>query len=218
MPVLLQGGWFLQLRWGKCVSWGRSRWITISPSVASTHLLTPDFKQLLICCSLCSIPSLLLPSHRVRVRVWVRRIFVCVNSAFSYIIPPSASTEQVELNEPHAPRENAIEAFNKVLDRIKFEVIKSRRHWDQHEPKMWSRASGLTDDDLTNFTIENDLVLVRLHHPLTWIHLINQCDVSDSGCVVLPFFIDIMPPLHVCRSGVGQLHTGPLSSGRSESL
>ncbi|KAF9454018.1 hypothetical protein P691DRAFT_790424 [Macrolepiota fuliginosa MF-IS2] len=72
-----------------------------------------------------------------------------------------ASTEQVQLNELHKPRDNAIEAFNQVAGRIKFEIIKSRHHWDQHEPKMWSRAAGLTDEELTKFTIEDDLVSVR---------------------------------------------------------
>jgi hypothetical protein len=74
----------------------------------------------------------------------------------------SASIEQVELNEAHEPRENAVEAFNQVLTQIKSEVIKSRHDWDKHEPKMWSRASGLSNNDLTNFTIEKDLVLVRV--------------------------------------------------------
>ncbi len=37
---------------------------------------------------------------------------------------------------------------------MKFEILKSRRHWDQHEPKMWSKASGLSDDELTGFKLE----------------------------------------------------------------
>ncbi|KAJ8509074.1 hypothetical protein ONZ45_g8721 [Pleurotus djamor] len=72
-----------------------------------------------------------------------------------------ATSEQINWNEPHPPRENAIEAFNVVLPTIKEEIIKSRRHWDQHEPKMWSRASGLSNEELVAFTMENDLVEVR---------------------------------------------------------
>jgi hypothetical protein len=46
-----------------------------------------------------------------------------------------------------------------VLDKIKFEIIKSRKDWDLHEPKMWSRAARLTNHELTAFSID-DLVLV----------------------------------------------------------
>ena len=55
----------------------------------------------------------------------------------------------------------AIEAFNAVVHDIKAEIIKSRHHWDKHEPKMWSRAAGLSDHELIDFTIEKDLVEVR---------------------------------------------------------
>jgi len=72
-----------------------------------------------------------------------------------------ADSEQLAFNEPHAPHANAIEAFNAVLPTIKAEIIKSRHHWDQHEPRMWSRASGITDHDLTDFKVEESLVEVR---------------------------------------------------------
>ncbi|KAF9051127.1 hypothetical protein BDZ89DRAFT_1005741 [Hymenopellis radicata] len=72
-----------------------------------------------------------------------------------------ATSEILTFNEAHAPHENSVEAFHKILGEMKFEILKSRRHWDQHEPKMWSKASGLSDDELTGFTLENDLVLVR---------------------------------------------------------
>ncbi|KAJ2914392.1 hypothetical protein MD484_g6027, partial [Candolleomyces efflorescens] len=72
-----------------------------------------------------------------------------------------ASGEILTFNEPHPPAENAIEAFNVVLPTIKSEIVKSRRHWDLHEPKMWSRAQGLSDKELVDFTIENDLVEIR---------------------------------------------------------
>ncbi|KAI0690546.1 hypothetical protein BC835DRAFT_1364310 [Cytidiella melzeri] len=72
-----------------------------------------------------------------------------------------ASSEELTFNAPHAPHPNAIEAFNVVLHTIKSEIVKSRHHWDQHEPKMWSRAAGLSDHDLTHFTVEHDLVECR---------------------------------------------------------
>jgi hypothetical protein len=72
-----------------------------------------------------------------------------------------ADAEFVSLNDPHTPYPNAIEAFTVVLDIIKHGITKSRREWDKHEPKMWSRAAGLSDHELTAFNIADDLVLVR---------------------------------------------------------
>ena len=39
--------------------------------------------------------------------------------------------------------------------------MKSRHHWDKHEPRMWRRASGLEDTDLVSFKIEEHLVEVK---------------------------------------------------------
>ncbi|KAF8160825.1 hypothetical protein B0H34DRAFT_698262 [Crassisporium funariophilum] len=72
-----------------------------------------------------------------------------------------ASNEQITLNEPHPPQENAIEAFNILLPTIKSEIVKSRRDWDKHEPRMWSRAASLSDSELVSFEIEKDLVEIR---------------------------------------------------------
>ncbi|KAF8894061.1 hypothetical protein BD779DRAFT_974092 [Infundibulicybe gibba] len=72
-----------------------------------------------------------------------------------------ASVENIQLNAPHPPRENAIKAFGAVLPTIKSEIIKSRRNWDKHEPKMWLRASNLSDEVLVSFQLEDDLVMVR---------------------------------------------------------
>ena len=76
-------------------------------------------------------------------------------------VPASASEGQLSFNAPHPPTEKAIEAFNVVLHDIKIEILKSRNHWDLHEPKMWSRAAGLSDTELVAFTIETDLVECR---------------------------------------------------------
>ncbi|KAF8070646.1 hypothetical protein FPV67DRAFT_1032903 [Lyophyllum atratum] len=72
-----------------------------------------------------------------------------------------ATAETVSLNDPHPPQQNAIEAFTIARPAIRAEIIRSRRHWDQHEPRMWSRAAGVSDQELTNFDIEKDLVEVR---------------------------------------------------------
>ncbi|CAE6466578.1 unnamed protein product [Rhizoctonia solani] len=72
-----------------------------------------------------------------------------------------AMADQVPLNEPHPPTGRAIEAFNQVLPKIKLAVINSRRDWNNHEPRMWARAGNLSDNELTSFVIEDDLVEVR---------------------------------------------------------
>ncbi|KAJ7578620.1 hypothetical protein C8J56DRAFT_835612 [Mycena floridula] len=47
-----------------------------------------------------------------------------------------------------------------MVPKIKAEIVKSRHDWDKHEPRMWARAHGISDHDLLNFTIKDDLVLV----------------------------------------------------------
>ena len=72
-----------------------------------------------------------------------------------------ADGAEVVFNAPHAPHANAIEAFGVALSKIKHEIVKSRRDWDKHEPKMWSRADGVSDQDLVAFSIRGDLVEIR---------------------------------------------------------
>ncbi|KAG6866727.1 hypothetical protein C0991_011386 [Blastosporella zonata] len=72
-----------------------------------------------------------------------------------------ASEETISLNDPHTPHANAIEAFTIALPSIKAAILKSRHDWDKHEPKMWSRARGIANDDLINFNVDVDLVKVR---------------------------------------------------------
>ncbi|KAJ1311275.1 hypothetical protein OPQ81_009773 [Rhizoctonia solani] len=69
--------------------------------------------------------------------------------------------DNVALSEPHPPTERAIEAFNQVLPKIKLAVISSRHDWNNHEPRMWARASNLSDNELTGFVIKDDLVEIR---------------------------------------------------------
>ncbi|KAH9943505.1 uncharacterized protein BXZ73DRAFT_40537, partial [Epithele typhae] len=72
-----------------------------------------------------------------------------------------ATNEIVELNAPHSPTEKAFEAFEILEPKIKSEILKSRHDWDKHEPKMWSRAHGVPNDDLVAFSIRSDLVEIR---------------------------------------------------------
>ncbi|BGP17850.1 hypothetical protein JCM10213_008352 [Rhodosporidiobolus nylandii] len=67
----------------------------------------------------------------------------------------------VELNAPHLPHENSIRAFAQVEDDIKKELTKLRAHWDNHEPRMFEQAKELSDEELTNWDLAEDLEIVR---------------------------------------------------------
>ncbi|KAI0051914.1 hypothetical protein FA95DRAFT_1484390, partial [Auriscalpium vulgare] len=71
-----------------------------------------------------------------------------------------ATEETLSFNAPHKPHPNALEAYHHILPTIKAEIIKSRHHWNKHEPRMWSRAHGLSDEQVVGFTLDKDLVEV----------------------------------------------------------
>lgn len=64
--------------------------------------------------------------------------------------------------QEHPPQPNAFAAFAQVDSQIKKEWIKLRRHWDEHEPKMFAQAVHLSDNDLAGWKVERDLVSVSL--------------------------------------------------------
>ncbi|KAM0756685.1 hypothetical protein T439DRAFT_321370, partial [Meredithblackwellia eburnea MCA 4105] len=72
-----------------------------------------------------------------------------------------ADASTVTLNAEHPPHQNAIDAFTTVNDKIKHELVKLRHHWDKHEPRMFSRAKGVSDHDLVNWDLSKDLVAIR---------------------------------------------------------
>lgn len=41
-----------------------------------------------------------------------------------------ADTSTLKFNDEHAPKENSIEAFGLIAQKIKDEILKSRKHWD----------------------------------------------------------------------------------------
>ena len=71
-------------------------------------------------------------------------------------IRPTASEEELNFIGPHVPHDKAIEAIRTVEKQIKHAIIHSRRDWDKHEIKMWSRASGLSDEQLVGFTFTHE--------------------------------------------------------------
>ena len=66
----------------------------------------------------------------------------------------------LNFSDASPPKQTGTDAFNAILPTIKAEILKSRKHWDLHEPKMWARAKELSDEQLSDFTIEQDLVEV----------------------------------------------------------
>lgn len=91
----------------------------------------------------------------------VRTVWGYIHRTDSHALVYAADAEQIDLNAPHAPTDKAFEAFEVVEHTIKSEILKSRHHWNKHEPRMWSRAEGVSDEDLVAFSIRNDLVEIR---------------------------------------------------------
>ncbi|KAI0081250.1 hypothetical protein K474DRAFT_1656735 [Panus rudis PR-1116 ss-1] len=77
------------------------------------------------------------------------------------VLISSATAEVVALTAPHPPTETELSAFGHVAKEIKAAILKSRAHWDKHEPKMWSRVAGISDHDLVDFHVRDNLVEVR---------------------------------------------------------
>ncbi|CAD6978648.1 unnamed protein product [Tilletia controversa] len=72
-----------------------------------------------------------------------------------------ASASEIQLSAEHPPTPRAIAAFTAIEPKIKAQIIKSRHDWDKHEPRMWAGAEGLSDEQLTAFSAEKDLVGIR---------------------------------------------------------
>ncbi|KIO20116.1 hypothetical protein M407DRAFT_245951 [Tulasnella calospora MUT 4182] len=92
-----------------------------------------------------------------------------------------ASEEQISFNEPHKPHPNSIEAFTIVSSDIVKAITRSRKDWDGHEPRMWSRASGISDDQLIDdIDLERDLVLVRSGETTYGVILLGKIKVGTN--------------------------------------
>ncbi|KNF03423.1 hypothetical protein PSTG_03364 [Puccinia striiformis f. sp. tritici PST-78] len=71
------------------------------------------------------------------------------------------ATLEKPLNDAHPPNEHAFQLFDNCAATIRHELIKLRHHWDKHEPRMFSRAGSILDQDLGHFNINEDLTLIR---------------------------------------------------------
>lgn len=54
--------------------------------------------------------------------------------------------------------------FHPVLgeDELADEGVRRRHHWNVHEPRMFERVKGLSDEQLRTWDLTHDLVSVRL--------------------------------------------------------
>lgn len=69
-----------------------------------------------------------------------------------------ADATSLELTPAHVPSAKAVSAFEKLSSRISQELVRSRKHWDAHEPRMYSRVADIPD---AQFAQLGDLVAVR---------------------------------------------------------
>ncbi|KAL9935738.1 hypothetical protein V8E36_005315 [Tilletia maclaganii] len=67
----------------------------------------------------------------------------------------------IELSSEHPPTARAISAFKAIEDKIKTRIVKSRNDWDKHEPRMWAAVKDLSDEQLSSWSTERDLVGIR---------------------------------------------------------
>ncbi|KAH7888542.1 hypothetical protein F5I97DRAFT_2072292 [Phlebopus sp. FC_14] len=88
------------------------------------------------------------------------KIFLTASIGNGALTTVTATAEEVNLNAPHAPHDNAITAFKHVMPKIKDEIKKSLELW-KDTPKMWSRAEGLIENHQLFHFSEKDLVQVR---------------------------------------------------------
>lgn len=79
----------------------------------------------------------------------------------TYIPMATEATLMKPLNEPHQPTDRGFEIFDNCSLAIRHELVKLRHHWDKHEPKMFSRAKGIPDQEFCSFNTKDDLVLIR---------------------------------------------------------
>ncbi|KAK0754049.1 hypothetical protein B0T18DRAFT_312381 [Schizothecium vesticola] len=66
-----------------------------------------------------------------------------------------ATQDTVDLGPPHAPKEDAIKAFNEIEHDLKRQLIHTRHQHDKHEPEYFAAVKDLSDSQLAAFSAEN---------------------------------------------------------------
>lgn len=71
-----------------------------------------------------------------------------------------ATAETCELTPSHPPKPASIATFKRILPEVKKQLLHLRRTHDAHEPQYFAAVSGLSDDEISDFS-EKDLIAVR---------------------------------------------------------
>lgn len=66
-----------------------------------------------------------------------------------------ATADTVDLGEVHPPKQESIKLFGEIEKELKHELIKLRHTHDKHEPEYFAAAKGLSDKELTSFTVDD---------------------------------------------------------------
>jgi len=90
-----------------------------------------------------------------------------------------ATAESVDLGPPHEPTEESIKAFYSIQVELKRKLQHLRHDMSKHEPEYFSAVDDLTDEQLTDFSAE-DLVLVRVATSAYGLHLFGKVLLPDS--------------------------------------
>jgi len=90
-----------------------------------------------------------------------------------------ATADTVELGPPHEPMEESIKTFDAIETDLKKTLQHLRHDMNKHEPAYFAAVDSLTDQQLTDFSSE-DLVLVRVAKSAYGLHLLGKVVLPDS--------------------------------------
>jgi len=90
-----------------------------------------------------------------------------------------ATAETVQMGPPHPPKEESIEAFNKIEVDLKKTLQHLRHETNKHEPQYFAAVKNLTDKQLTTFS-SDDLKEVRIAQSAYGMHLFGKVLLPES--------------------------------------
>lgn len=100
-----------------------------------------------------------------------------------------ASAETVDLNEPHAPKEESLKVFGEVESELKKTLLHMKHTYLKHEPEYFAAVQSLSDADLTSFS-SSDLEAVRVGVSAYGLHLFGKLRIPampESGPAYIHF-------------------------------
>ncbi|KAK0383303.1 hypothetical protein NLU13_9216 [Sarocladium strictum] len=111
-----------------------------------------------------------------------------------------ATAETVQLDAPHAPKEDAIKAFDSILPDLKKDLVHMRKERQKHEPEYFAAVDSLSDDQLADFSTK-DITAVRVGKSAYGIHLFAklQLPALSGGYIHFRVFVaggEEPPKLH----------------------